>query len=98
MTLQELKEQIDKLSTSDRLTLLSLIIESLQREHSDNLEPKQFDISDIHLQKYLDIDRVNVINQMRGFLKTDQPALTDSEVKTMLQQRLVEKYQDDLLS
>ncbi|UKO96666.1 hypothetical protein [Nostoc sp. UHCC 0870] len=92
MTLQELKEQIDKLSTSDRLTLISLIIESLQREKSDNLEQKQFDPSDISPQQHLHTDRANVINTMRGFLKTDQPAPTDSEVQAMLEQRLVEKY------
>ncbi|HIK04184.1 MAG TPA: hypothetical protein IGS40_05645 [Trichormus sp. M33_DOE_039] len=98
MNLQELKEQIDKLSTSDRLILISLIIESLQREYSDNLEQKQFAISDISPQENLGTDRSNVINTMRGFLKTDKPTPTDSEVQAILKQRLVEKYQDNLLS
>ncbi|MCF4968836.1 RAMP superfamily CRISPR-associated protein [Nostoc sp. CMAA1605] len=98
MTLQELKEQIDQLSTSDRLTLISLIIESIQREHIDNLEQRQLPelpvIPGSSLKGHLRsrVEQTNVIHQMRGFLKTDQPAPTDSEVKAMLEQRLVEKY------
>ncbi len=87
MSLQELKEQIYKLSGSDRLALVALIIESLRREHSDNLEQTQFSI-----QGDLRAERKNVINRMRGFLKTDKPSPTDSEVQAMLEQHLVDKY------
>jgi hypothetical protein len=37
-------------------------------------------------------DRSAAIQQMRGFLKTDQPAPTDAEVAAMLEEPRVEKY------
>jgi hypothetical protein len=37
-------------------------------------------------------DRSGAIRRMRGLLKTDQPAPTDSEVAAMLEERRVEKY------
>ena len=37
-------------------------------------------------------DRSAAIQQMRGLLKTDQPAPTDAEVATMLEERRVEQY------
>lgn len=37
-------------------------------------------------------DRSGAIRRMRGLLKTDQPAPTDEEVVTMLEERRVEKY------
>lgn len=36
--------------------------------------------------------RAHAIQQMRGLLKTDQPAPTDQEVATLLEQRRTEKY------
>lgn len=36
-------------------------------------------------------DRADAIQQMRGLLKTEQPAPTDQEVEVMLKER-VEKY------
>lgn len=95
MILQELKDQIDKLSASDRLALMAIIIESLQREHGDNLEQRQLPYipgSSVKGQLRTSVERTNVINKMRGFLKTDKPAPTDSEVQAMLEQHLVEKY------
>lgn len=74
MLLQELKDQVYKLSVSDRLTLVSVIIESLQDIPSTQREQS------------------SAIKRMRGLLKTDQPAPTDQEVDTMLEERLVEKY------
>lgn len=74
MSLQELKEQAFKLSVSDRLALVSAIIDSLQNTLSS--QP----------------NRKALIQQMRGFLKTDQPSPTDAEVAEMLQARRVEKY------
>lgn len=32
------------------------------------------------------------VDQMLGLLKTDQPALTDDEVKTMLEERRMERF------
>ncbi len=36
--------------------------------------------------------RADAIHRMRGLLKTDQPAPTDQEVTTMLEERRLEKY------
>lgn len=74
MLLQELKEQARKLPVSDRLELVSFIIESLQETPSPNPE------------------RSRLIKQMKGLLKTNQPAPTDVEVEAMLEERRVEKY------
>jgi len=78
MLLQELKEQAYQLSVSDRLALISAIIESLQEP------PTSRPIS----QK----ERSQAINHLRGLLKTDQPAPTDAEVQTLLEERRAEKY------
>ena len=37
-------------------------------------------------------DRSGAIQWMRGLLKTDQPAPTDEEVATLLDERRIEKY------
>jgi hypothetical protein len=81
MLLQELKEQVFKLSPSvgvarrrHRLALVSAIIESLQ--DTPISEP----------------ERSGAIRRMRGLLKTDRPAPTDEEVATMLEERRVDKY------
>jgi hypothetical protein len=74
MLSQDLKAQILKLPPSDRLALISAIVESLQ------------DISATQPE------RSGAIRRMRGLLKTDQPAPTDEEVATMLEERRVEKY------
>ena len=82
MLLQELKEQIFKLPSSEltsqrlryRLALVSAIIESLQN------------------QPTLGVDRSGAIQRMRGLLKTDQPAPTDEQVAVMLEERRAEKY------
>lgn len=74
MLSQELKAQIFKLPPSDRLALISAIVESLQ----NTPVPQPV--------------RSSAIQRMRGLLKTDQPAPTDEEVATMLEERRVEKY------
>jgi hypothetical protein len=82
MLLQELKEQIFKLPSSEltsqrlryRLAFVSAIIESLQN------------------QPTFDVDRSGAIQRMRDLLKTDQPAPTDEQVAAMLEERRVEKY------
>ncbi|WP_375473456.1 hypothetical protein [uncultured Nostoc sp.] len=37
-------------------------------------------------------ERSRIIKQMKGLLKTDQPAPTDEQVEFMLEERRVEKY------
>lgn len=74
MLSQELKAQVFKLPPSDRLALISVIVESLQ--NTPVTQP----------------ERSSAIRRMRGLLKTDQPAPTDEEVATMLEERRVEKY------
>ncbi|MEH2339052.1 hypothetical protein [Nostoc sp.] len=37
-------------------------------------------------------ERSRIIKQMKGLLKTDQPAPTDEQVESMLEERRVEKY------
>lgn len=39
------------------------------------------------------LERRTIVNQLRGCLKkTDQPALTDTDIELMREERLVEKY------
>ncbi|WP_242028671.1 hypothetical protein [Anabaena sp. FACHB-1250] len=37
-------------------------------------------------------ERTSIIKQMKGLLKTNQPAPTDEQVKAMLEEHRVEKY------
>jgi DNA polymerase/3'-5' exonuclease PolX len=78
MLLQELKEQVSKLPASDRLALVSAIIESLQSLQEDT--------------PISETERSGAIRRMRGLLKTEQPAPTDEEVAAMLEERRAEKY------
>lgn len=79
MSLQELKEQARSLSVSDRLELISAIVESLQIESLPGT-PSQ------------SLERTHIIQHMKGLLKTDHPAPTDEQVKVMLDERRVERY------
>ncbi len=95
MSLQETKEQAFKLSVSDRLTLVNLIIGSLQNELTNQTAPLEqlFTANPSSpIQECSDKERTALIQQMRGFLKTDKPAPTDTEVQTMLEERIVERY------
>ncbi|MBD2312242.1 hypothetical protein H6G20_11265 [Desertifilum sp. FACHB-1129] len=87
MSLQELKEQAFKLSVSDRLDLVNYIIESLQNDL--NYKP---DSSEQKNLEELPEKQLDLIGRMQGFLKTDKPAPTDTEVQAMLEERLVEKF------
>lgn len=98
MSLQDAKEQAFKLSLSDRLTLVNLIIQSLQQELNKQVsqtepaaQPSTY-IPDSSMRGRLRAERMALIGQMRGLLKTDKPAPTDAEVKALLKERLVEKY------
>jgi len=92
MSLQKVKEEVFKLSISDRLNLVNFIVESLQGELNHQLEQSSAYIPGSSIRGNLRAQRTALINQMRGFLKTDQPAPTDTEVQTMLEEQLVEKY------
>lgn len=98
MSLQETKEQALKLSVSDRLTLINLIIESLKNDLNSTahqiapLEPPFTYNSSSPIQDYSGVEQADLIYQLRGFLKTDKPAPTDAEVQTMLEERIIEKY------
>ncbi len=96
MSLQEAKKQAFNLSVSERLTLVSLIIKSLQSELNSKVNPideqSSAYISDNFLRDRLGTERTALIHQMRGLLKTDKAAPTDAEVQSMLEERLVEKY------
>jgi hypothetical protein len=98
MSLQETKEQAFKLSVSDRLTLVNLIIESLQHELSSSVNqiaPLQQPFTDNPgnlTQERSCSERAALIHRMRGFLKTDKPAPTDTQVQTMLEERIRERY------
>jgi hypothetical protein len=74
MLLQEVQAQAFKLPPSDRLILVTAIIESLQDTAASAAE------------------RSNAIQQMRGLLKTNQPAPTDEAVAAMLADRREEKF------
>ncbi|BAU41433.1 hypothetical protein O77CONTIG1_01243 [Leptolyngbya sp. O-77] len=103
MSLQDAKEQAFKLSLSDRLTLVNLIIQSLQQELNKQVSQTETaaqpsstyiptDIPSSSMRGRLRAERTALIDQMRGLLKTDKPAPTDAEVKALLKERLVEKY------
>ncbi|MEB3268833.1 MAG: hypothetical protein VKJ09_09860 [Leptolyngbya sp.] len=76
--LQELKAQIFKLPPSDRLALISAMVESLQDTAQDTAVAQP--------------DQSGAIQRMRGLLKTDQLAPTDEAVAAMLKERRREKY------
>ncbi len=83
MSLQDLKAQACRLSVNDRLELVRSIIESLQDVASQQTEPS--------LRERC-FSKSEAIKQMKGLLKTDQPAPSDEQVKAMLEERRVEKY------
>lgn len=81
MPLQELREQAIRLSVSDRLALMSAIIDSLKDPNlGENTQPSVVR------------ERSGAIERMRGLLKTEQPAPTDEEVAILLKERRLEKY------
>ena len=94
-SLHEVQDQAFKLSVTDRLTLVNLIVQSLQHELNQSSQWGQKKDSKVlrdALPKQLSKKKAVLINQMRGLLKTDAPVPTDAEIQTMLEERLVEKY------
>jgi len=86
MSLQDITEQVVQLSVSDRLVLVNLIIQSLQGELSDQNNRGSL------AQNALPSERTALLDQMRGLLKTAQPAPTDAAVQALLAERRAEKY------
>jgi hypothetical protein len=77
MLFQELQQTIEKLSVEERLTLLSAIAQSVQRD----LQPQHA------------TDKRAIVDQLRGCLKQHgKPAPTDAEIEEMREERLVENY------
>ena len=94
-SLQEVQDQAFKLSVTDRLALVNLIVQSLQHELNQSSQWSQEEGSKVlrdPLPKQLSKKKAVLINQMQGLLQTDAPAPTDAEIQTMLEERLVEKY------
>ncbi|MDR9402153.1 MAG: hypothetical protein RI580_01815 [Halothece sp. Uz-M2-17] len=82
MSLEQLNKEISKLSPSERLTLVNLIIQSLQHELNYPDSNKEG----------LSTPKTGLIKKMRGYLQTDQATPTDADVKAMLEERRVKKY------
>ncbi|MBD2433390.1 MULTISPECIES: hypothetical protein [Fischerella] len=59
---------------------------------SDRLELVRVIIESIQETPNLNPNRTRAIRQMKGLLKTDQPAPTHEEVEAMLEERWLEKY------
>lgn len=93
MSLQNVKEQVLQLSTSDRLALVNLIIDSLQQDFIQKSESTELvSIPGSSIRGHLQAQRMAIVNQMCGLLKTDRPAPSDAEVEAMLEERRIEKY------
>lgn len=74
--------------------------QSLAGFHADKFQPQSAEdvvtalrhsLQDIPSQQP---ERKRIIKQMKGLLKTNQPAPTDEQVKAMLEDRRVDKYLD----
>jgi hypothetical protein len=77
MLFQEVQQALDQLPVEERLILLGTIAQSIQRD----------------LQPQSTVDKRVIIDRLRGCLKQPgKPALTDAEVESMREERLVEKY------
>lgn len=83
MSFQEIREQAMRLSVSDRLALMSAIIDSLKEPNLRH-----------HIQPSMAQERSGAIKRMRGLLKTEQPAPTDEEVAVLLEERRMGKYSE----
>jgi len=81
MSFQELREQAMRLSVSDRLALMSAIIDSLKEPNLGH-----------HIHPSMIQERSGAIERMRGLLKTERPAPTDEEVAVLLEERRMGKY------
>ncbi|MEI3651774.1 MAG: hypothetical protein AN482_02595 [Anabaena sp. LE011-02] len=74
------------------MSLQELKEQAFQLPESDRLELIRAIIESLQNQPSQKSERTRIIKQMKGLLKTNQPAPTDEQVNAMLEQHRVEKY------
>ncbi|MEH2083708.1 MAG: hypothetical protein V7K89_28195 [Nostoc sp.] len=74
------------------MSLQELKEQARQLPPSDHLELIRAIIESLQDIATQSPERSRIIKQMKGLLKTDQPAPTDEQVEFMLEERQVEKY------
>jgi hypothetical protein len=74
------------------MSLQELKEQAFQLSVSDRLELIRMLIESLQDVPSQQPERSRIIKQMKGLLKTDRSAPTDEQVKTMLEERRVEKY------
>ncbi|MFN6156780.1 hypothetical protein [Anabaena sp. AL09] len=74
------------------MSLQELKEQAFQLPESDRLELVRAIIESLQNQPSQKSERTRIIKQMKGLLKTNQPAPTDEQVNAMLEQHRVEKY------
>ncbi|MTJ16358.1 MULTISPECIES: hypothetical protein [unclassified Dolichospermum] len=74
------------------MSLQELKEQAFQLPESDRLELVRAIIESLQNQPSQQSERTRIIKQMKGLLKTNQPAPTDEQVNAMLEQHRVEKY------
>ncbi|MFM6043387.1 MAG: hypothetical protein ACKPCC_12445 [Dolichospermum sp.] len=74
------------------MSLQELKEQAFQLPESDRLELVRAIIESLQNQPSQKSERTRIIKQMKGLLKTNQPAPTDEQVKAMLAEHKEEKY------
>lgn len=74
------------------MSLQELKEQAFQLPVSDRLELIRMLIESLQDAPSEQPERSRIIKQMKGLLKTAQPAPTDEQVKALLEERRVEKY------
>ncbi|MBW4540302.1 MAG: hypothetical protein KME43_14310 [Myxacorys chilensis ATA2-1-KO14] len=74
------------------MSLQDLKEQARQLNVNDRLELVQSIIESLQNNSSQQPERSRVIKQMKGLLKTDQPAPSDEQVEAMLEERRLEKY------
>jgi len=74
------------------MSLQELKDQAFQLPESDRLELVRAIIESLQNKPSPKSERTQIIKQMRGLLKTNQPAPTDEQVNAMLEEHRVEKY------
>lgn len=74
------------------MSLQELKEKAFQLPESDRLELVRAIIESLQNQPSQKSERTRIIKEMKGLLKTNQPAPTDEQVNAMLEEHRVEKY------
>ncbi|MDB9342629.1 hypothetical protein PN456_03190 [Nodularia spumigena CS-586/05] len=74
------------------MSLQKLKEQAFQLPESDRLELVRAIIESLQNKPSQKSDRTSIIKQMKGLLKTNQPAPTDEQVNAMLEEHRMEKY------